>query len=94
MLDMMDDYNLILLNGLPDCKGEITWQQNEKVSFIDYIFADVVMHKSFSCMTIDENKEIFDLSDHNLLVATFNVNTHGDRHFSKKKETNILFENK
>ena len=37
-------------------------------------------------MTIDENKEMFDLSDHNLLVATFNVNTHGDKHFSKKRK--------
>ena len=37
-------------------------------------------------MTIDENREIFDLSDHNLLVANFNVNTHGDRHFSKKRK--------
>ena len=44
------------------------------------------MHTSFSCMTIDENKEIFDLSDHNLLVATFNENTPGGRHFSKKRK--------
>ena len=27
MLDLIDKYNLILLNGHPECKGEITWQQ-------------------------------------------------------------------
>ena len=26
MLDLIDDNNLILLNGYADCIGEITWQ--------------------------------------------------------------------
>ena len=29
MLDLIDRNNLILLNGHPECKGEITWQQKE-----------------------------------------------------------------
>ena len=37
-----------------------------------------------------KTKKCFDLSDHNLLVATFNVNTHGDRHFSKKETLSYL----
>ena len=37
MLDLIDKNNLILLNGHPECKGEITWQQRERKSTIDYL---------------------------------------------------------
>ena len=33
------------------------------------------MHRRFVAMHIDEDREEFDLSDHNLLVAEFNINT-------------------
>ena len=40
MLDLIDNNNLILLNGHADCKGEITWQQRERKSTIDYLMVD------------------------------------------------------
>ena len=47
MLDLIDNNNLILLNGHADCKGEITWQQRERKSTIDYLMVDEEMHKRF-----------------------------------------------
>ena len=67
MLDLIDNNNLILLNGHPDCKGEVTWQQRERKSTIDYLIVDEEIHKRFKNMIIYERKEEFDLSDHNMV---------------------------
>ena len=75
MLDFIDKNNLILLNGYAECLGEITWQQNKKISTIDYIITNEDMHIRFVVMHIDEDREEFDLSDHNLHIAEFNINT-------------------
>ena len=54
MLDLIDNNNLILLNGHADCKEEITWQQREHKSTIDYLMVDEEMHQRFKKMIIDE----------------------------------------
>ena len=59
-----------------DCLGEITWQQNEKKSTIDYIITNADMHIRFVAMHIDKDREEFDLSDHNLLISEFNIKHH------------------
>ena len=82
MLDFIDRNNLILLNGHAECLGEITWQQNEKKSTIDYIITNTDMHRRFVTMHIDEDREEFDLSDHNLLIAEFNINTSSCKQYS------------
>ena len=82
MLDFIDKNNLILLNGHAECLGEITWQQNEKISTIDYIITNKDMHRRFVAMHIDEDREEFDLSDHNLLIAEFNINTSSCKQYS------------
>ena len=73
MLDLIDNNNLIILNGYADCKGEITWQQRERKSTIDYLMVDEEMHQRFKKIIIDEQKEEFDLSDHNMLTAIFTL---------------------
>ena len=35
MLDLIDKNNLIILNGHPECKVEISWQQRERNGTID-----------------------------------------------------------
>ena len=57
MLDLIDKNKLILLNGHPECKGEITWQQRERKSTIHYIIIDTELHQRFEKMTIDGQKE-------------------------------------
>ena len=82
ILDFIDKNNLILLNGHAECLGEITWQQNEKINSIDYIITNVDTHRIFVTMHIDEDREEFDLSDHNLLIAEFNINTSSCKQYS------------
>ena len=45
-------------------------KENVKAQFID-----AELHQRFEKMTIDEQKEELDLSDHNMLTATFTVKT-------------------
>ena len=47
--------------------------QNENKSVIDFILVNNQMYNYFTEMCIDENKEQYDLSDHNLLTATFKI---------------------
>ena len=83
MLDLIDNNNLILLNGHADCKGEITWQQRE-CNTIDYLMVDEEMHQRFKKMIIDEPKEEFDLSDHNMLTAIFTFENNDHNQFKDK----------
>ena len=39
------------------------------------LIIDTELHQRFEKMTIDEQKEEFDLSDHNMLTSTFTVKT-------------------
>ena len=82
MLDFIDKNNLILLNGHAECLGEITWLQNAKKCTIDYIVTNTDMQRRFVAMHIDEDKEKIDLSDHNLLIAEFNINTSSCKQYS------------
>ena len=40
------------------------------------------MHRRFVAMHIDEDREKFDLSDHNLLISEFNSNTSSCKQYS------------
>ena len=40
------------------------------------------MHRRFIAMHIDEDREEFDLSDHNLLIAEFNIHTSSCNQYS------------
>ena len=53
-----------MLNGHADCKGEITWEQRNRKSVIDYIIINKSLHNNFECMKIDEDKLEFDLSEY------------------------------
>ena len=80
-----------MLNGYAECLGEITWQQNEKKSTIDYIITNTDMHRRFVEMHIYEDREEFDLSDHNLLVAEFNINTSSCKQYSDDDYNEISY---
>ena len=88
---LVDKHNLIWLNGHPECTGEITWEQKDMRSVIDYILVNNKMHDNFINLKIDDNKEIFDLSDHNLLTATFYKNNGHQKKFAKKKCKEITY---
>ena len=68
---LIENNGLTLLNSDMKCKGEITWQGNHQVSAIDFVIVDNKAYENFAEMNIDENKEIYDLSDHNLIECKF-----------------------
>lgn len=84
VLDMMEETNLTLLNGLPECTGEITRSQNNTKSAIDLVLVNDRLLSLFSQMVIDENKDIYDLSDHNLVQIDFKVDDKPQKYQDQK----------
>ena len=71
LCNLIVKHTLVLLNGHPECEGEITWEQRGRKSVIDYILVNKNMHAKFISMIIDEDREFCDLSDDNLMTAVF-----------------------
>ena len=71
VLDWLLEYDLILLNGDSKCVGQYTWGTQEQQNAIDFVLVNKEMHKHLSEMRIDEEKQVIDLSDHNLVTVVF-----------------------
>ena len=71
VLEIMENFNMCLLNGDDRCEGVTTREENGIKSVIDFALANEKMYSNFIKMNIDENKEIFDLSDHCLIKLEF-----------------------
>ena len=104
IIDWMNDFNLILLNGDDRCIGLYTWNRQNLKSAIDFVLMNENAYKSFKKMKIDEEKEIMDISDHNLITIGLEttVSNRGSYrkgtweeipYFSRKKEDLNLFVN-
>ena len=89
VLDIMEKGNLVLLNGVEECSGEITRSQRGEESAIDFVLFNQNMFQKFCAIEIDEGKELFDLSDHCLLTVTIDVNRKKNN-FDKKCEKQII----
>merc|ERR1712106_542360 len=72
-----------------------TWERKKSQSTIDYILVNKKMYDTFKEMKIDEEKEKFDRSDHNLLTAKFQIKVQKENkgkkqiikeYFTKNKE--------
>lgn len=85
VLDLMERYNLILLNNDLNSVGETTWECRGQKSAIDFILTNHNLHQKFSSLEVDEAKQHYDLSDHNLLIANFIV--HNEHTRPKKQPT-------
>ena len=71
VIDIIENFNLNLLNLDDKCNGELTWAQGEYNSVIDFVLANEDMYKDFVQMDIDENWEKLNISDHNLINILF-----------------------
>ena len=71
VLNLMEHFNLSLLNLENTCIGQTTWEQNEYKSTIDFIMTNLSMYSAFETMLIDENHEKIKISDHNFISASF-----------------------
>ena len=67
VLDVMETYNLSLLNADPNCSGTITWKQSDRKSAIDFVLVNQKMYKFFRNMHIDEDNNVLDISDNNVI---------------------------
>ena len=74
LLKWLEQYNLILLNNDPKCQGTYTWSSRGQKSIIDYAIINQKMYQNFKHMNIDEENEIFDISDHNLIEVKLHQN--------------------
>lgn len=74
ILDIMENYNLVLLNADDRCKGEVTREENGVISSLDFILVNGRMYSKFLGMDIDEQKDLFSLSDHCLIKMNIEIN--------------------
>ena len=71
--EMVGNHNMILLNSDDRCKGETTREENGIQSTIDFVLVCQRLYGNFINMEIDEDKQIFDLSDHCLLRTILSI---------------------
>ena len=82
----MNEYALILLNMDGRCKGQITWQRKDQQSVIDFVIVNGRCYKWFEEMIIDEDREKFDLSDHNMITVSMKIPDGKNLNFTQGKE--------
>ena len=73
VFDLMEKYNLVLMNGDDRCQGVTTREECGNKSSIDFVLCNSNLYKYFNCMRIDEVKKIYDLSDHCLIEVVFDI---------------------
>ena len=91
LCNLIDKHTLVLLNGHPECEGEITWEQRGRKSVIDYILVNKNMHENFISMVIDEDRKFCDLSDHNLMTAVFQGSKRCRKTFVRKHSSESTY---
>lgn len=89
ILEWMNSYDLTMLNAMTECEGAYTWTARGRKSVIDYCVASSAPVKGVST---DGDKDILDLSDHNLITVTLrtklNINTTKFKHVVLKNLSN------
>ena len=71
--DLMNDNDLTLMNMDPMCEGLYTWQMGTHKSVIDYVLVNGDTYGLITEMKIDEECEIFDLSDHKMISLNLKI---------------------
>ena len=87
VMEWIIDYGMVLLNMDDKCQGIYTWERQEQKSVIDFVLASKEMYDEIRNMNIDDNKEVFDLSDHNMIIIE--IKTVG-RHSGKVSKREYL----
>ena len=84
--DWMDTYGLILLNGDEKCTGTYTWMRGDSKTAIDMVMVNRKLYGACEEMIIDENKEEFPFSDHNMVTVNIGLRGGGGAEFGKDKK--------
>ena len=89
MKSFVDRHNLSILNLLDECSGKITWSRGIQYSTIDYMLANENLLKRVISLNIDDNKEVFDLSDHHMMKLNLNLTNINEN--NQEKNINISY---
>ena len=95
ILELSENFDLNILSLDTKCTGEISWQQGNNMSVIDFVLCNNAMYRHFLEMIIDEEWEMFKISDHNFINLRFQyykVEKNNDNHvitYNRKKK-NVL----
>ena len=91
LLNLMEEFNLIMLNDVQERSGTYTWSDRGMKSVIDYVLLNKEMYEIFTEIEIDENKLKYDLSDHNLIITEFSLKINGGSQYSKSHWINTKY---
>ena len=83
VLEWIDSWDLILLNGDEKCKGTYTWIRGNSKTAIDMVMVIRRMYEVCEEMIIDEDKEEIQFSDHNLVTISIGLRGGGGVSFGK-----------
>ena len=84
-------YNMTIANMDEKCTGEITWTRGEQKSTIDYMLINGRLYRKLEAMIIDEKKEQYDLSDHNVVQISFKWTDNKKWHNTNRQNTNYYY---
>ena len=83
ILELVEDYDLTLLNADERCEGVFTWQARGQKSAIDMILVNRKVFEYCSKIVIDEKGEESNFSDHNMFTVDLNLRERGSVRFDR-----------
>ena len=92
VLEVAEELDYTILNDTLPCAGEITRSQNDFESAIDLVLVNGKLLNNYTHMNIDEDKNIFDLSDHSLIQVFFKINVKQSKTPEQNANTKNSFE--
>ena len=92
VIKLINSYDLILINTDPMCKGEITREQSNVKSVIDFVLVNSIMYPNLRKMTVDDDEidRKMDISDHNLITVNLEMQKLKPNNYTQPGE-NIKF---
>ena len=85
ILQLIEDYDLTLLNADERCEGVYTWQARGQRSAIDMIMVNRKVYESCGEIVIDEGGNEVNFSDHNVFTVGLNLRERGAVRFDREE---------
>ena len=83
--EWINEYDLMLMNGDEKCEGTFTREQGNLKTAIDMVMVNRALYDKCKGMKIDEEKDVIDISDHNLISIEFKARQKCGNNYNKKK---------
>ena len=85
VMEWTTNYDLVLMNTDIKCEGTITREKGEQKTAIDMVLMNRNLYEKCKTMKIDEERDIIDISDHNLISIELNVRQKSGHNYNKNK---------